>query len=222
MKLNREILAAVALASMAMPANASVIYDNGAPNTTNGNEATQWVQAEDFSFVGGTTVGGAGVYIAGLAGNIAAWDGNFTYVIFANSGGMPGSPLQTGNVSVSPVDTGLPAFKGNSYLFAFDFLSPFDAVAGTTYWLGIHLSSNFNRDEIYWVTSGGNTTARGEENDGGMLNVWFSNDQEHAFYLTDSTSSAVPEPAPWAMMLVGFGVAGLALRRGRRPKLATA
>lgn len=34
--------------------------------------------------------------------------------------------------------------------------------------------------------------------------------------------AAVPEPSTWAMMLLGFGAAGLALRRGREPKLATA
>ena len=34
--------------------------------------------------------------------------------------------------------------------------------------------------------------------------------------------AAVPEPSSWAMMLLGFGAAGLALRRGRKPKLATA
>jgi hypothetical protein len=34
--------------------------------------------------------------------------------------------------------------------------------------------------------------------------------------------AAVPEPSTWAMMLLGFGAAGFALRRGRKPKLATA
>ncbi|GAA4756375.1 hypothetical protein GCM10023264_24940 [Sphingomonas daechungensis] len=40
-----------------------------------------------------------------------------------------------------------------------------------------------------------------------------------AVYLTGD-SPAVPEPATWAMMLFGFGVAGYALRRRRQPKLA--
>lgn len=34
--------------------------------------------------------------------------------------------------------------------------------------------------------------------------------------------AAVPEPSTWAMMLLGFGAAGLALRGGRKPKPATA
>jgi hypothetical protein len=34
------------------------------------------------------------------------------------------------------------------------------------------------------------------------------------------TINAVPEPGTWAMMLVGFGAAGYAMRRRRRPVLA--
>jgi hypothetical protein len=34
----------------------------------------------------------------------------------------------------------------------------------------------------------------------------------------DSTSSAVPEPATWVMMVVGLGIAGVSLRRRTRPR----
>jgi hypothetical protein len=34
------------------------------------------------------------------------------------------------------------------------------------------------------------------------------------------TLAAVPEPATWGLMLFGFGAMGLALRRGRRPRIA--
>jgi hypothetical protein len=34
--------------------------------------------------------------------------------------------------------------------------------------------------------------------------------------------SAVPEPTTWALMLVGFGFAGMALRRRRQPRAALA
>ena len=36
------------------------------------------------------------------------------------------------------------------------------------------------------------------------------------------TINAVPEPGTWAMMLLGFGVAGVAMRRRRAPALAQA
>jgi hypothetical protein len=41
--------------------------------------------------------------------------------------------------------------------------------------------------------------------------------QDPAYYYVDAVSvAAVPEPATWAMMIGGFGIAGMALRRRRR------
>lgn len=39
-------------------------------------------------------------------------------------------------------------------------------------------------------------------------------------YLDNITVSAVPEPATWAMLILGFGLAGYALRRGKRVAIA--
>ena len=36
-----------------------------------------------------------------------------------------------------------------------------------------------------------------------------------------AASGAVPEPATWAMMLIGFGAAGVSLRRRNRTALQT-
>jgi hypothetical protein len=38
---------------------------------------------------------------------------------------------------------------------------------------------------------------------------------------TSETPAGVPEPAAWAMMILGLGAAGVALRRGRRPLIAS-
>jgi len=42
----------------------------------------------------------------------------------------------------------------------------------------------------------------------------------NAFEIDDLLVGAVPEPASWALMLLGFGGIGLALRRRRKPGLA--
>jgi hypothetical protein len=103
-RLRKGLIAALAGAILATSAQADVIYDNGTPGSgdLDGNDATQWVQAEDFTLAAGGTVTGAGVYIAGING-IGNWDGNFTYYLFETNGSNPGSVLQTGGVSVTPV-----------------------------------------------------------------------------------------------------------------------
>ncbi|MBI5083209.1 MAG: hypothetical protein HZB13_01235, partial [Acidobacteria bacterium] len=41
---------------LAISAQAALIYDNGAPNASGGNEFTQWIQAEDFTLASATNI----------------------------------------------------------------------------------------------------------------------------------------------------------------------
>ena len=204
--------AAIALAGAA---NAAVVYNNGGPNSTAGNDATEWVQAEDFNLGTATTLDKAGVYLAGYSG-MGNWDGQLNWWIFGDAGG-PASILASGSATPVATDSGTPwCCGGNAYLVEFS-LNNFHAAAGTTYWLGIHAqdNGNWNRSNIYWVTTAGNNTSTGHESMNGTFDNWYNNSNEHAFYLT----SAVPEPATWAMLIAGFGLVGATLRRRR---LATA
>lgn len=192
---------------LATAADAAIVYNNGAPNLDGGNDATAWIQAEDFMLESITTLTGAGVYLAGF-GDLANWDGNLRWWIFDNSNG-PGAILATGLVNPPAVDSGLPwCCGGNAYLVEFSF--NFTASAGTTYWLGIHASADgdYARDDIYWVTTDQNSSLGGHESAGGTLDNWTDLGNQHAFFLT-----AVPEAATWAMMIAGFGFVGGALRR---------
>ncbi|MBM6577734.1 PEPxxWA-CTERM sorting domain-containing protein [Microvirga sp. SRT01] len=212
----KGLLAASLVLMSATPAFAATVYNNGGPTITSGNETTAWVQAETFSFDAATVIGGAGVYLGGF-GNVNAYDGAFQYFIFADGAGTPGSVLATGAVSPTITDSGTPwAGGGNAYLFQFSF-ADFAAAANTTYHFGIHASGagDYNRDEIYWVTTDLNRTNTGIESFGGTFDNWTDNGNEHAFFLTDGVAGVVPEPTTWAMMIGGIGMVGGAMRRRR-------
>lgn len=201
---------ALVLALLCAPAHAvPFVYNNGAPNQSNGNEMTQWIQAEDFVLAAPTTV--TGVRFWDVSG---AYQGSIVWQIYANNGNQPGSLLASGSVSPTRSATGNSLFFGNE--FQNDFALSVALTSGT-YWLGLHNGplTTTTREEFYWETTNGNTTSTANEDNAPFGdNVWFNNGQEHAFILSGATELQ-PVPEPSSMLLLGTGLL-LVLRKVRR------
>lgn len=147
---------------------------------------------------------------------------------------------QSGNTGF----TGVAAGEGTAGSFG-AFFGPIGSVgsitqslattAGQTYSISFDLQNDGGSPNFYEVLFGGtslfsatNVSGFGYTNfstnavaSGASTNLTFSFRQDPAFFRLDNVSvtavtGAVPEPATWAMMLIGFGGIGLSLRRRRK------
>jgi PEP-CTERM motif len=121
--------------------------------------------------------------------------------------------------SVGGINQTLATIAGQSYQISFDLQndggtpSSFEALFGSN-----QLFSLTNSEAFGYTTFSTTLTAIGASTD-----LSFSFRQDPRFFSLDNisvtaVSGAVPEPATWAMMLLGFGMVGASMRR-RHPRL---
>lgn len=214
------VVATVLLASAGGAQAATTVYDNGGPDGVIGSDLEDGVAgitAEDFRLTGAARLTGATVDLFAFFDEQVAGK-QIAYDIYADAQNAPGQLLTSGvSVNLQQTDSGV-RFSDRLTIFSvsFDFQTPFEAAADTTYWLGIHVNSPMS-ERIFWASTPANGTGLAEYTFAQFPDRPFTTNVspiiEHAFSLQIGGGSSVPEPDTWALAIAGVGLAGAALRR---------
>ena len=202
------------LGASLLPPSGTVIYNNGAPNLANGNEMTQWMQAEDFTLASPAVVNDVIFWDIEAT---SAYQGSIYWSINANNAGTPGAQLFSGTeAAVTRTATGGSAFGLTEFQNEFS-IAPVSIPAGS-YWLELHNGpvTSTTRADFYWETTGTGAGVFGQEDVAPFGDGFSSNGQEHAFELLNV--EAVPEPSTWAWGLSLLGAVAFPRVRRRSAK----
>ncbi|HWE99933.1 MAG TPA: PEP-CTERM sorting domain-containing protein [Caulobacteraceae bacterium] len=218
--MRHALIAACALAIGASAAKGAVLYNQpfdglGNPtasqNDTNGfgNFATVYDNFLLGSSATITSVDWTGSYYNPASQSAIT---AFTISFYADSGGPTGSALYTTSVSGTANETFLGNYAGFP-TYTYDLPVNFTAAAGTTYWMSVVPDLGFPPQ---WGWEGGTG------GDGVSYQDFFGNRSalpaDAAFTLNGA--GGAPEPAAWAMMILGAFGTGALLRRRRAQELA--
>jgi hypothetical protein len=199
-----------------------VIFDNG-PAVGGGSEATEWIQANDFTLVTDSVITAItfltieftdppDVYAGSVY--IAIYNHDTATDALDSSGLIFETVLNPTRTFFVPTTTpGQDMFRYHAIVPAFDL-----ELAAGTYWLALHNGpmSNTARADWYWARTFDDPSGRGALADRAPFDgAWADTGYEHAFLLEDHVHR--PVPAPPGLVLLTIGFVGLCLRRGRRP-----
>ena len=208
MRVIAPVVTALAAALIANAASAGIVVDVSpdvigqsqsfvALNTTGGQNFLV-----EFTLASATTLTGIDIY----SSCCPSLGDAVTVKIRNDNGGVPDtSNLFSYLTMISVIDSaGALTSVPNTRRHA-DFTAT--ALAAGTYWIGLSGAS-----QIGWSTFGTNSPASQWQLQGDNLQV-VPQIGRFAFRLSDDAVPGIPEPATWAMMIIGFGAAGSVIRR---------
>lgn len=202
------VLVASGLIAAAAPAAAASIVDTGAnPNGTSWNFAQYQYFAGEFTIAEDHLINQVEGYFSNFAQS-----GTVTAQLFSDGGNIPGALLFSQSFML----------QGGSSLAWYGISGLNWEVNAGTYWLAFAPDAN-----ISGIWPGGAPSPLGEYSQV-ISGVWQDLGPDFFDYLDVgirisgtpvSISAPVPEPGTWAMMLLGFGFVGGAMRARRRQKV---
>lgn len=221
--MSRRVMQSLFLATLlggwllAGPASAqSIVFNGGVPNDSNGNEMSQWIQAEDFAFGSPTSFNSVRFWTLEMP--VGAFLGTMTWQVRADAGGSPGAIISTGTVAPTLRVLEAPGIAFGLDRYRYEIPTGTIGLGAGTFWLALHNGTlaNQTRMEFYWDATGAGFGANGQELIAPFTGAWAGNGVQHAFQLL---SAAVPEPTTMALCGVALAVAGIGYLRHRRKKI---
>lgn len=194
---------------------ADVIFDNITDTNTDAGLAVIGVsepsyfnvvsasQAESFTPTADYSMTAAGVYVAAYVPG----DFNFDLSLYSNSGGLPGSLIET-------LGTDLGSF--DSATVTADSFAPITLTADTTYWLVV---TPYDSDSALLWLAGGNPSAPAATGTPTATN-WISNGHQTAQFEIEGTLNTPPVTTPEPSSLYLSGATLLAFLCSRRARKA--
>ncbi len=246
MQINRKFIIAAAFAVLAQPALAGVFIDRGPPSASdNGTELVNQAEAKLFTLANGTTsledqqniltrftitsamtLNGIDIFSRSYGNpnfpvNLARPIGTgVTIKIRADAGGRPGDTNLFRLLStISDSSVVFPVVTATHMRVHADFAET--TLGPGTYWIGMsgtNISVNWTHFFDPNVTGAGGTyNLFGERVNASLLPDYGASFRLYGFdAILPPVGGTVPEPAAWAMLVIGFGLTGAAARRRQR------
>lgn len=244
----KKTMLGIAFAVLASAAQASVFIDRGPPSATDyGNELINQAEAKTFTLGGGRTsveeqqniltrftigsamtLNGIDIFTAtygnpNIPGNLARPIGTpVTIKIRADAGGRPSDTNLVRLLStINETSAVFPDITARHMRIHANFTDTM--LAPGTYWIGMS-GTNISVNWMHFYDA-----SRADETYnlfGERVNFKLSPDFSASFRLHGfetvalPTSGAVPEPASWAILVIGFGMTGAVARRRHRIAIA--
>jgi hypothetical protein len=203
----RLLLTIICCVNLHFAAHAVPVYSSGNP-ALDGVETTEYLIADNFKLSSDATIRAMTFWTI----EDGSWDGRLDWYIFANNPNsayeIPGELLYAGNGSqINRTDTGRSYSIYDEVEWTFNLGQDVTLSAGTKYWIGLHLSGDYDRDHLYWEDNGDlrmgfDVYGYSVRSEGGTMNNWVATaGYDLAFTLHDSTFN-VPDAGATVILLL--------------------
>lgn len=218
------VAAAAALATIPASASAAITWTDwtsgsstSATGTVNGVSVTVTTTANGIGFV--DTGGGTDFWNG--TGN-SSWDGSVapppnSEIVALNAGGLK---TITFSSAVSTVYLALNSWNGQNLVTFNTAFTPIGFNGGCGFW-GCGLPQNVTATS-FTSASYGNEIHGILRFDGPITSLSFTDTNDEFWHGIQVGLTAVPEPSTWAMLILGFGLVGGAMRRQTKVRFALA